>query len=254
MQMSKDHDQERLLWQIYWQQPSLEARNRLIEFYYPQSSVIAKHYYRLYGGEGSELDDFIQEAQIALSESIERFKVDAGASFLTFASYRIRGRILNSLKFSSEKASYYDYQRRSQQQRRASIGIPSEQQESLSLQSVGELIIRLAYTELLDGMAETAADSFNEQPIRDDDDSLNNFANAINPYRSYVIADIKTSLKSRVKQLPRRQRQVIELHYYGQFAFDEIGLIMSVSKTRVSQLHKQAIEVLRNYELAESAV
>ncbi len=253
MQRQKDIHKESVLWQAYWQDSNLFNRNQLIEYYYSDSKIIAKHYFYIYGVEFSELDDFIQEAQVALSESIIRFKPSSGAEFLTYASYRIRGRILNSLKTISEKASYYDYQKRKRQQRRESVTDDIADSAS-SFQTIGEIIIRLAYTELLDSMAESENESFVESPISDEDESLNSFSNPLNPYRSYVIDDIKTSLRSRVKQLPQVERQIVELHYFGQLGFEEIGLMVGLSKTRVFQLHKKAILSLRESAVPEDSL
>ena len=253
MPARKDTTTEQALWACFYQVRDSINRNRLIEYYRSASIIIAKHLFRMYGSDISELDDFIQEAQIGLSESIERYRQDSEAEFMTYANYRIRGQILNSLKYSSERASFYDYQKRLRKSRSESV-LADLTSERASFQNVGESIIRLAYTELLDSIFEAELEQFGNAPLVDDSGDASPAFNSTNPYQSYAIHDLKVVLKNRLQTLPVLEKQVIELHYYGQMAFEEIGQIVGLSKTRISQIHKTAVLALREYDAADKSI
>lgn len=85
--------QEAALWQAYRRAGDLDSRRRLIEAYQP---LVFKLVMGLRPPEPL-LMDLIQEGAVGLIESVERFDPNRGVRFSTFASYRIRGRVLNAL-------------------------------------------------------------------------------------------------------------------------------------------------------------
>ena len=85
--------EEAALWQAYRRGRDSDSRRRLIEAYQP---LVFKVVMQLRPPEPL-LMDLIQEGAVGLIESVERFDPDRGVRFSTFASYRIRGRVLNAL-------------------------------------------------------------------------------------------------------------------------------------------------------------
>jgi RNA polymerase sporulation-specific sigma factor len=86
--------EERRLWQAYKQRGNRRSRARLIEAYQPLVFKVAMAL-RL---REAVLMDMIQEGTVGLIQAVERFDPDRGVRFSTFATYRIRGRILNALR------------------------------------------------------------------------------------------------------------------------------------------------------------
>jgi RNA polymerase sporulation-specific sigma factor len=86
-------EEERALWHAYRHRGDAAGRLRLIESYQP---LVFKVVMSLRPPEAL-LMDLIQEGAVGLIESVERFDPDRGVRFSTFASYRIRGRVLNAL-------------------------------------------------------------------------------------------------------------------------------------------------------------
>ena len=86
--------EERRLWQAYKRRGSRGSRARLIEAYQP---LVFKVAMTLHLRE-AVLMDMIQEGTVGLIQAVERFDSERGVRFSTFASYRIRGRILNALR------------------------------------------------------------------------------------------------------------------------------------------------------------
>ena len=85
---------ERRLWQAYRRRGSRQSRARLIEAYQPLVFKVAMAL-RL---RETVVMDMIQEGTVGLIQAVERFDPDRGVRFSTFATYRIRGRILNALR------------------------------------------------------------------------------------------------------------------------------------------------------------
>jgi len=88
-------DEERTLWHRYRVQADADCRLRLIEAYQP---LVFKIVMQIRPPDPL-LMDMLQEGTIGLIESVERFDHTRGVRFSTFAAYRIRGRVLNSLRF-----------------------------------------------------------------------------------------------------------------------------------------------------------
>ncbi len=86
-------DEEAGLWRAYKERGDAESRARLIESYQPLVFKVAMHL-RL---REEVVMDMIQEGTIGLIEAVERFDPARGVRFSTFATYRVRGRILNAL-------------------------------------------------------------------------------------------------------------------------------------------------------------
>jgi len=92
---------ERRLWQAYKRRGSRRSRARLIEAYQPLVFKVAMAL-RL---REAILMDMIQEGTVGLIQAVERFDPDRGVRFSTFATYRIRGRILNALRRERGRAA-----------------------------------------------------------------------------------------------------------------------------------------------------
>lgn len=92
---------ERRLWRAYKQRGNRRSRARLIEAYQPLVFKVAMAL-RL---REAILMDMIQEGTVGLIQAVERFDPDRGVRFSTFATYRIRGRILNALRRERDRAS-----------------------------------------------------------------------------------------------------------------------------------------------------
>ncbi len=94
-------DEEARLWRAFKRRGHVRSRARLIEAYQPLVFKVAMHL-RL---REAIVMDMIQEGTVGLIEAVERYDPDRGVRFSTFATYRIRGRILNALHRERSRAS-----------------------------------------------------------------------------------------------------------------------------------------------------
>ena len=218
------------LWQRHLINHDPSARAELIDKHTDLVKKIAASMYATRFRDSVEFEEFYQLGIVGLMESIDRYDPDKGASFETFASYRIRGSILNGLEKMSEVRSQGAHSQRLRKERLALL--------SASLEGGGDLFDEMA--ELTLGLAigfmleDTGLISGSNDDAGDE------------AYQSSHLAQLGELLTGAIEQLPERESQIVRYHYLQGVRFDLIADMLGVSKGRVSQLHKRALQRLRD--------
>jgi RNA polymerase sigma factor for flagellar operon FliA len=199
-----------------------------------------------------ELNDLIGTGVIGLLDAIEKFDPNRGVKFKTYAELRIKGAILDSLRNldwaprSLRKKSKdlekvcHDLEQR--------LGRPATDKEicdgmELSLDEFYELVDQLKGLNL---------GSFQELAGHDDDktgDPLVTYvpdAPQMDPFFMFHKSEIKGIMASAIDLLPKKERLVISLYYFDELTMKEIGKVLGVNESRVSQLHTKAMLRLRS--------
>lgn len=229
--MALTEEQERVLWRERGQEEGGESRITLIERYTPLATRIAGRLYASRFDDEVEYNDYLQFAFVGLVEAIDRFDVNVGASFSTFAGYRIKGAIFNGIEKWTERRQQLANKRRIEHERLASLGAQTKKGDA------GELFATIADTAI--GLALGFL-------LEDADLSLKEHAQTRDQaYTSSVLSDLRTQLQTLVSELPAREKWIIQYHYYHQMNFEKLGHILGLSKGRISQLHKRALQELR---------
>jgi RNA polymerase sigma factor for flagellar operon FliA len=203
-----------------------EARAQLAHLYQPFARSIAAKLYQTRLDEQVPFEEYLQYANLGLLEALNRFDCERGPIFTTFATYRIRGAILNGLEKATEYRSQLAYLRHERKERIAQL-INDEADADSFDQMVG-LTINMALGFLLE-------DSNLATGVTSNDLTENNEA----------LVQLKYNLAAAIDGLPARERLIIQCHYYHQMKFDELAEQMSITKGRVSQLHKRALALVR---------
>jgi RNA polymerase sigma factor for flagellar operon FliA len=196
-----------------------------------------------------EVDDLIQAGMIGLLDAINRYEENHGAQFETYAVLRIRGAMLDELRSS-------DWMPRSTRQNMRKVegamqaltqqlGRPPTESEvaksmKLSLEDYQDLLgdsggHQLVYYE--DFHTEEGSDSFLDRYAVDDED----------PLKGLLESDFRHAVIDAIDNLPPREKMLMGLYYEEELNLKEIGAVMGVSESRVSQLHTQAVARLRTY-------
>ena len=194
-----------------------------------------------------EVDDLVQAGMIGLLDAITRYEETHGAQFETYAVLRIRGAMLDELRNS-------DWLPRSMRQNMRKIeaamsalqqklGHPPTESEvakslKLSLADYQDMLSdggghQLVYYE--DFHDSEGNDSFLDRYAVDDAD----------PLRSLMEGDFRQAVIDAIDALPPREKILMGLYYEEELNLKEIGAVMGVSESRVSQLHTQAVARLR---------
>ncbi|HEX9171200.1 MAG TPA: RNA polymerase sigma factor FliA [Telluria sp.] len=195
-----------------------------------------------------EVDDLVQAGMMGLLDAINRYEDNHGAQFETYAVLRIRGAMLDELRNS-------DWMPRSTRQNMRKIeaalsalqqrlGRPPTESEvakslKLSLDDYQDLLgesggHQLVYYE--DFHDEEGSDSFLDRYAHDDNSD---------PLRSLLETGFRQAVIDAIDSLPPREKLLMGLYYEEELNLKEIGAVMGVSESRVSQLHTQAVARLR---------
>ncbi|WP_270171820.1 FliA/WhiG family RNA polymerase sigma factor [Paenibacillus sp. SYP-B4298] len=235
------------MWQGWKEHGDIEAKKLLIEHYLPLVDYVTN---RMAIGlpKNVSRDDLASNGVMGLIDAIEKFDYQRGLQFETYASWRIRGSIIDGLRQG-------DWVPRSIREKAKRIEEAYQHLEQQYLRSVtdAEMSAYLNITEkeflhMLQEIAVTTVCSL-EDPIREEESetrlTLLVDEKAKNP--DYKIHEfyIKSALIKGIERLTEKERIVVSLFYYEELSLSEIAEVMSLSPSRISQLHSKAILRLR---------
>ena len=218
-----------------------------IENYAPLVKRIAQHM-MLRMPASVQIEDLLQAGMIGLLEASQKYDASQGASFETYAGIRIRGSIIDEMRKG-------DWVPRSvhRNARRINQAISDvetrEGRDATSAEIAEEMGVELSeyYTMSQDavcGRLFSIEDTFDdEEPFLED--TSNSKAPFSTPHSQTQSDVLKESMVKAIHGLPERERMVLSLYYDEELNLKEIGLILGISESRVSQIHSQAALRLR---------
>ncbi len=193
-----------------------------------------------------ERDDLYGAGVVGLIDAVERFDDSRGVAFTTFAELRVRGAIIDNLR-SLDWASR-STRRRAREVQAAYSEIEQENGRSATEAEVADRM-KISIGELRETLQEIRGLRIGNLDERDEETGLSVadliFDTSISKLEQLEKAEIRERLAKAVDNLPDRERQVIALYYLEELTMKEIGEVMSVTESRVSQLRTQAIGRLR---------
>ncbi len=198
-----------------------------------------------------EVEDLISVGVLGLIDAIEKYDPARGAKFKTYAEFRVRGAILDELRSMDwvprsirKKASQVDAVI---QKLQAKFGRPPEDEEVAK-----ELGVSL--DQFFDTLNETRS-----MPVLSLDDLnivketggqqslLDCLAGKVDadPQVQFRLNELKEIIAKTIDTLPEKERLVISLYYYKELTMSEIGVVLNVTESRVSQIHSRTMFRLR---------
>jgi RNA polymerase sigma factor for flagellar operon FliA len=241
------------LWRRYKDQGDNGARERLVVAYSPMVKFVAG---RLGAGLPSHVEDadLISYGLVGLIGAIERFEPERGIKFETFAMTRIRGAIIDELRSLDWVPRSVRSRAREIEQVQAKLEhelqrAPSETELAAKLNMTEEelqgALLEIANSSVyaLDELW-TVSDSSGDQvslldTIADD--------GAADPQEALATTEVKDRLTEAIGGLPEREQLVVALYYYENLTLREIGEVLGVTESRVSQLHTKAVMRLKSH-------
>ncbi len=190
-----------------------------------------------------QADDLIQAGMIGLLEAARNYDSTQGASFETYAGIRVRGAMLDEIRKN-------DWAPRSVHRKARKVAEAVRQIESMMGRDARDNEVAEALEMSLDEYHQTlqAASgylvlSFDELGADDEAvaTNINLSSVAITPFDGLQKEDFKRSLAKAIAGLPERECLVMTLYYDEELNLREIGSILGVSESRVSQIHSQAL-------------
>jgi len=219
--------------------PSVDAA-ALVEQHAPMVKRIAHHLLARLPA-NVQVNDLIQAGMIGLLESARKYDATKGASFETYAGIRIRGAMLDDVR--KDDWAPRSVHRNARRIAEAIKAIESRTGRDAQDNEVAkELNISLDdYFSHLQDSAGTRLFSFDEVQENNDGgaDAQSSFADE-SPLDNVQQELFRSSLASAIRGLPEREKLVLALYYREEMNLKEIGSVLGVSESRVSQIHSQA--------------
>lgn len=218
---------ERDLWDQWLAERSPELRDRLLLRYLPWARLQARDVFLRVRMRGAEWADYVQNASLGLYETIERFDPTRGVDFRSYARHRVRGAVFNGLRDYAEAPRLPEpgaFRIEAYADRARSYG---EEPTDDALTDVVDAAVGLGLGYLLD---------IESIPAPEADTAA---------YTAIERAEMADALHALLAGLPERERLIVTLHYLQQVPFITIATQLGITKGRVSQLHRRAMERLR---------
>ena len=233
------------LWDNYSKTKDAKIREELIIKYLYLVKFVAGRLYANYGN-NVEYDDLASYGVFGLIDAIEKYDAGRGVKFDTYAQLRIKGAIIDYLreidwlprsirqKAKELEKAYYELENElgrsaNDEEVAARLAISVEDfQKKIQYVSTYSIV---SLDDLLEQKREFA---------NDDND------NDISPGAAIEKDVLRNILIETINALPEKENRVITLYYFEELTYKEIGKLLSISESRVSQLHTKAIIRLKS--------
>ncbi|MGQ0631824.1 MAG: FliA/WhiG family RNA polymerase sigma factor [Sporichthyaceae bacterium] len=223
------------VWQEFKHTGSPELRNRLVLQYAPLVKYVAG---RVRSGLPSTVDtnDLISDGVFGLMDAIDKFDLGRGLEFQTYAVPRIKGAMIDALRSADwvprsvrEKIRAIEKAHTELQKRldRAPTEDEVAAELGVTVKALRELYAKTSYTSIA---------AMDDLVIVDE---------AASPGEALEDDDARAVLLRHVRDLRERDQVIVALYYYESFTLAEIGQVLGVTESRVSQLHTRAMLSLR---------
>ena len=199
-----------------------------------------------------EVDDLISVGVLGLMDAIGKYDPTRGAKFKTYAEFRVRGAILDELRSM-------DWVPRSVRQKASNVdSVVQKLQAKLKRKPEDEEVAKemnLSLDQFYDTLNETksmpvfsledlgiAKETGEQQSLLD---CLAGKADA-DPQTQIRLTELRGIIAKAIDTLPEKERLMISLYYYEELTMKEIGVVLDITESRVSQIHSKAVYHLRS--------
>lgn len=193
----------------------------------------------------NDYEDILNQAVIGLISAVERFDINKGVKFSTYATLRIRGEVLDYFRSK-------DYLPRTIRKKYKNIEEIAEKMEQLYGRNVTdqEIAEKLGmnideYYKILEYINVYSMVSLEELIESNLFLAKTKEKCGDNPEDIVNFNEVKNMLASSINSLPEKEKIIITLYYYEDLTYREISKILGISESRISQLHSKAILRLR---------
>jgi len=246
-----DNLKEDLLWKKYKKSNCKKSKEELILSYTPLVKHVAGRVITKIP-DGFTFDDLLNYGFLGLIDAMDRFDINRGIKFSTYAVPRIRGAIYDEIRKldwvpqsirrkSKELTNTY-------RQLQKKLGRNPDDEEvrtelGLNLEEFNKLLAEVNIPENISLESFFNLKGGDKLELRD---LISDSADK-EPDNVFFYDQMKVILGEAIDKLPEKEKLVVSLYYYEDLTLTEIGEIMDLTTARISQLHTKAIFRLRGY-------
>jgi RNA polymerase sigma factor FliA len=278
-----DADEHAPLWRQWNETRDASVRQQLISTYLPHARMLAAKTYATRTRDDVPFADYYQLACLGLIEAVDRYDPQRGVRFRSYAAKRVVGAILNGLENQTEKTSQVSEQRRLRRERMSSIKDAARAHVFRALQESGTECEAGHEAETDSAVEQMSLDDPFSSPqagplaahkpealflylaevsmgvalgiLLEDTAMIDHEAFGIQGwaagpevsyFRNDTLRQLQADCRQAIDQLAPAQQLVVQMHYLQSMAFTDIAQRLALSRGRVSQLHRQALEHLRH--------
>ncbi|PXW92506.1 RNA polymerase sigma-28 (SigD/FliA/WhiG) subunit [Streptohalobacillus salinus] len=240
------------LWQDWITTHETDVANRLVSFY---MYLVDYHTQRVsvHLPKSVQRDDIKSLALLGLYDAIKKFEPARDLKFDTYASFRIRGAIIDGLRKE-------DWLPRSSRDRTKKIETAAQHllqtlQREPTVKEIAEYL-DVAVSDVEDSVKDQLFSnllSIEEKAKDQNEDFKEGIGHSVidnqqlTPEDSILKQENYQDLANAIKQLNKNEQLVVSLFYHDELTFTEIGQVLTLTTSRISQIHKQAVFKLRGY-------
>lgn len=240
-------NEEQKLWRSWSNDKDPQAGNLLIKKYMP---LVSYHVQRISTGlpKNVSKDELTSLGMLGLFDALNKFDINRDLKFDTYASFRVRGAIIDGLRkedwlprSAREKAKKLDVQIEALEQKLMRHATPEElaQHMNLPVEDVYQIVHEHFFSNIL---------SINEQQDQDEADGKTFVIRddrMKTPEESLVKSELIQDLAVNIQKLNEKEQLVLSLFYTEEMTLTEIGEMLELSTSRISQIHSKALFKLR---------
>jgi RNA polymerase sigma factor for flagellar operon FliA len=195
------------------------------------------------------IEDLVHAGILGLLDAAEKFDCEKKVQFQSYAKFRIRGAILDSLR--DLDWSPRDLRRKARSLEAVEmrlvteLGRPAEEQELASamkmtltdFHKMRRELEGLGISSLQEGLPSDGFAGDREAVVESREE---------NPLEAFLQEESRDLLARAIEQLPERERRVLSLYYFEELTMKEVGAVLGVGESRVSQIHSLALSHIRS--------
>ncbi len=234
------------LFKVYRKTRDQELKKKLMMLYIDFVRNIVRRMNLTYSGALLGEDDLVDIGMIGLSDAIDKFDPKVGVKFETFAYQRIKGSIIDEIRridnLPRSVRNKIDKIDKARAKVENKVGDVADHE--LIASEAGLTIEKYNQVTMLEHSSKSV--SFNLEV--GENVELGDFVKSEdkNPEENLIENEVRQTIADELKKLSEKERLIIVLYYYEELTFKEIGEILHLSESRVSQLHSEALKKIRD--------
>ena len=226
------------------------ARDELVLNNLPQVKWIAN---RIAGhfSSAEDMEDLMVAGIIGLIDAAKRYDSSRDNKFMTYATFRIRGAILSELR--SRDFVSRSTRKKIRNLEEASMKLEQESGHVADDEEIArELNIdvdKVRETRKMAHISFVSIDEINGSSSRTDKENMLHHLigeDTNNPFDLISLKEMEATLAEVIEELPKKEQLVLSMYYWDELTMKEIGKVLDITESRVSQIHSKAIRVLRS--------